>query len=263
MNVYFDNAASTRVRDESIEVMSRVMREDFGNPSSMHALGRRAKNELEGARKSIASALGAKSENIYFTSGGTEANNWAILGVVDGLARKGRHIITSVTEHSAVMAPMKKLESMGWDVTYLMPDSSGHIPVQDFSAALRDDTVFTSILLVHNETGVVNPIGEYAGEIKRRGLSTVMHTDAIQAFCKIPPPRMCCRLPSFAQSSLRTKHPSPSLKYVPRKLSGGLRLAVRSRQPFAKTPPPFCRFYIIRRDAQSPRAFCYLARSSF
>ena len=186
MNVYFDNAASTKVRDEAIESMLRVMRENFGNPSSMHICGRQAKAELEGARTSIADILEANPDNIYFTSGGTEANNWAIFGAANTLFRKGKHIITSSIEHSAVLDPINRLKSNGWEVTFLQPDSSGRIPAEAFSEALRGDTVFASIMLVNNETGAVNPIRDYFIEIKRRGLGTVLHTDAIQGFNKIP-----------------------------------------------------------------------------
>jgi len=216
MNVYFDNAASTKVRDEAIEAMVSAMKDGFGNPSSMHSYGRFARDKLEEARGNLADAIGAKAECIYFTSGGTEANNWAIFGVADLLLRKGRkpsvgnklasgnnstvgnnpsagnkqpsgkHIITSAIEHSAVLDPIKKLENSGFEVTYLMPDSSGHISAEAFSGALRDDTVFASIMLVNNETGAINPVGEYSGEIKRRGLGTILHTDAIQGLNKIP-----------------------------------------------------------------------------
>jgi cysteine desulfurase len=186
MNVYFDNAASTKVRDEAVQVMLRTMSEEYGNPSSMHRYGRRASAELENARKNIADALGTEPKNLYFTSGGTEANNWAVLGVTENLFRKGRHIITSAIEHSAVTAPIKKPESSGWDVTYLLPDNKGRITTEVFSAALRDDTVFASIMLVNNETGAINPIDEYSSEIKRRSLNTILHTDAVQGLCKIP-----------------------------------------------------------------------------
>jgi len=186
MNVYFDNAASTKVRDEAIEAMLLVLKERFGNPSSMHNYGRLAKAELETARKNVAGALGASPVNVYFTSGGTEANNWAILCTADSLIRKGKHIITSAIEHSAVMDPIKKLEGYGWDVTYLQPDPSGRITADSFTSALREDTVFASIMLVNNETGSVNPVGEYADEVKRRGLDTILHTDAVQGLCKIP-----------------------------------------------------------------------------
>ena len=190
--IYLDNAASTRVRDEAIDAMVCVMRDSYGNPSSMHSYGRLARTELDGARESVARAIGAKSENVYFTSGGTEANNWAVLGTADFLMRKnkemrsGGHIITSAIEHSAVLDPIKKLEGKGWEVTYLLPGSSGHISADAFSNALRDDTAIASIMLVNNETGAVNPVGDYSKEIKKRGLSTVLHTDAIQGLCKIP-----------------------------------------------------------------------------
>jgi len=204
MNVYFDNAASTKVRDEAVDAMVSVMTEKFGNPSSIHTCGRLARDELNTARESLAYALGTKANNIYFTSGGTEANNWAIFSSTDAFIRRskgslsakdsppgkgslpGKHIITSAIEHSAVMDPIKKLESKGFEVTYLMPDTAGRIPARDFAAALRDDTVFASIMLVNNEMGSVNPVGEYSSEIKKRGLDTVLHTDAIQGLCKIP-----------------------------------------------------------------------------
>jgi len=186
MNIYFDNAATTAVREEAIEAMLRCMREEYGNPSSIHRAGRRAAGELAAARENVAGALGAKAENIFFTSGGTESCNWAVFGACEKNGRKGRHIIISAIEHSAVTDPVKKLESSGWEVTYLDPDGFGRIPADAFAAALRDDTVFASVMLVNNETGALNPVGDYAAEIKRRKLETVLHTDAVQGFCKIP-----------------------------------------------------------------------------
>jgi len=186
MNVYFDNAATTMVREEAADAMMRLMREDYGNPSSSHYMGRQAARNLAAARKSVADALGARAGDIYFTSGGTEADNWAVLGAAETLAHRGKHIITSAIEHDAVASPVKKLESKGWSVTYLMPDSAGRITAEAFAAALREDTVFASVMLVNNETGAVNPVGGYADEIKRRGLGTVLHTDAVQGLCKIP-----------------------------------------------------------------------------
>jgi len=186
MNVYFDNAASTIVRKEAIETMNRVMRENYGNPSSMHFMGRRAAEELAEARKKVADSLGTRPEDIYFTSGGTESDNWAILGCAQATGRKGKHIITSAIEHDAVNEPIKKLKNMGWEVSYLLPDSSGRISSESFAAALCDETAFASIMLVNNETGAVNPMSDFSREIKRRGLRTVLHTDAVQGFCKIP-----------------------------------------------------------------------------
>ncbi|MCL2391493.1 MAG: cysteine desulfurase [Oscillospiraceae bacterium] len=184
MNVYFDNAASTLVRDEAIDIMVEVMRKQYGNPSSTHHMGRQAAGLLETSRKNIAGALNADSEHIYFTSGGTEANNWAVLGAAEAQARKGRHIITSTIEHDAVMDSVKKLERLGWETTYLMPDKKGRISFGSFADALREDTALASIMLVNNETGAVNPVNEYAQEIKRRKFKTLLHTDAVQAFCK-------------------------------------------------------------------------------
>jgi len=184
--IYFDNAATTMVREEAIETMVKVMREKYGNPSSVHFMGRNANGELIAARGKVAASLGVRPEDVYFTSGGTEADNWAVLGSAEILSRKGKHIITSATEHDAIIESVKKLEHMGWEVSYIMPDSSGHITAGSFAEALREDTVFASIMLVNNETGAVNPISEYSREIRRRGLSTVLHTDAVQGFCKIP-----------------------------------------------------------------------------
>ena len=186
MNVYFDNAATTAVREEVIEKMVSVMRTDFGNPSSSHFLGRSAANELAVARKNIANALRAKPDEIYFTSGGTEANNWAIQCSAKMLARRGKHIITSSIEHDAVAEPIKMLEQNGWEITTLKTNNMGFIGSDAFADALREDTVLASIMHVNNETGAINPIEDYSREIKRRKLGTLLHTDGVQSFCKLP-----------------------------------------------------------------------------
>jgi cysteine desulfurase len=186
ITVYFDNASTTRARDEVIGAMVAVLRDDYGNPSSSHALGRRAKAALDLARKNIAGALGAGAEEIFFTSGGTEADNWAVFSAAELSARRGRHIITTLIEHDAVKKPAELLMSRGYDVTWLRPDKQGRISLEDFAAALREDTVLCSVMLVNNETGAVNPIPELAREIKRRGLMTLLHTDAVQGFMKVP-----------------------------------------------------------------------------
>ena len=186
MDVYFDNAATTVVSEEVSAEMQRVMREEYGNPSSAHYMGRRAADELEKARGSVAAALGAGPDEVFFTSGGTEADNWAILGAAEIFKHRRGHIITSAVEHDAVIEPVKKLKAAGWEITCLLPDSSGRIPAEAFAAALRDDTVFASVMLVNNETGAVNPVNEYAKEVQRRRLPVVIHTDAVQGFCKTP-----------------------------------------------------------------------------
>jgi cysteine desulfurase len=186
MTVYFDNASTTRVFDEAIDAMARVMREEYGNPSSSHALGRRAKAALDLARKNVAGALGADPEEVFFTSGGTEADNWAILGGAELLSRRGRHIVTALSEHDAVRKPVALLESRGYSVTWLRPDKTGRIPAEDFAAAVREDTVLASVMLINNETGTVNPVGEMAQALKRRNPQALFHTDAVQGFMKGP-----------------------------------------------------------------------------
>ncbi len=185
MNVYFDNAATTCVRSEAAEIMLKVMTEDFGNPSSTHSMGRKAKTILETARKNIADAIGASPAEIYFTSGGTESDNWAILGVCEKQWRKGKHIIISGYEHDAINSPVKKLEDQGWEITRIIPDSDGHITAEAVSEAVRKDTVLVSVMLVNNETGAVNPIAKIAKAVKAKS-DAIVHTDAVQAFCKMP-----------------------------------------------------------------------------
>ena len=185
-NIYFDNAASTKVRGSAVGAMLRVMETVYGNPSSSHTMGRMAAAELAAARDKVAGALGAQSEEIFFTSGGTESGNWAVFGVAEAMAHKGRHIVTTAIEHDAIMEPVKKLISNGWEATLVKPNSNGRIPVEDVAAALREDTVFVSVMLVNNETGAVNPLNEIAGEVRRLSPGAVLHTDAVQGFCKVP-----------------------------------------------------------------------------
>lgn len=166
--------------------MTDVMRSDYGNPSSPHAMGRRAKAILDDARKTVAGALGASPDELFFTSGGTESDNWAITGAAEALLRRGRHIITTAIEHDAVRRPMEALTRRGYELTVLEPDASGRVTAEAFAAALRDDTVFASVMLVNNETGALNPIPEMTREIKRRGLPALFHTDAVQGFMKVP-----------------------------------------------------------------------------
>jgi cysteine desulfurase len=186
MNVYFDNAATTRVRHEAAERMCRVMEECYGNPSSTHEMGRQAKKELDLAREQVAGAIGAKPEDVYFTSGGSEADNWAIAGLEKLTFRRGKHVITTAVEHDAVRRPMERLADQGWEITWLKPDGDGRIAAEDFENALRPDTVFASVMLVNNETGAVNPVGEMAAAIRRRKTGTILHTDAVQGLCKVP-----------------------------------------------------------------------------
>lgn len=186
MKVYLDNAATTRVCPEAAEAAIRVMTENFGNPSSTHGPGRAAREELKKARQSIAKSIGALPEEIYFTSGGTEADNWAILCGAQLMRHKGKHVITSETEHDAVIKSAEALEMQGYEVTRLKPRADGAVHTEELAAALRRDTVLVSLMLVNNETGAVQDIAAFAKAIKAAGSPALLHCDAIQGYCKIP-----------------------------------------------------------------------------
>ena len=186
MNVYFDNAATTQVCPEAAAAVLQTMTEDYGNPSSAHAPGRRAKSLLETSRRQVADALRVRPEELIFTSGGTEADNWAVLSGIRLMRHKGGHIITTATEHDAVRRCMDLLEAQGFSITSLKADRSGRVSLEAFESALRTDTILASVMLVNNETGAVNPVAELAGLLHRQNSAALFHTDAVQAFCKIP-----------------------------------------------------------------------------
>ena len=182
---YFDHAATTPVLPAAADAAYRVMTEDFGNPSSLHALGREAAKEVEGHRAAVAKALGCQPGELYFTSCGTEGDNWAVrLGAHLGRHR-GKHIITTAVEHAAVLEPCRYLEQQGCEVTYLVPDHTGRVPAEAVEEALREDTVLVSMMLVNNETGAVQPVGEVARLLKRKKSAALLHTDAVQGFLKL------------------------------------------------------------------------------
>lgn len=186
MKVYLDNSATTKVCKEAAEAVMQIMTEDFGNPSSTHKLGRDAKAHLDDARKNIADAIGAAPDEIFFTSGGTEADNWALFEAAELMHHQGKHIITTAVEHDAILKSAARLEKMGYEISYIGTDSAGRMDMEKFKAALRDDTVLVSAMLVNNETGAINDIAAIAREIKLRKSIALLHTDAVQGFCKIP-----------------------------------------------------------------------------
>lgn len=186
MQVYFDNAATTRVCPEAAEAVMRALTETYGNPSSGYFLGRTAAKELREARESVAKAVGCAADEIYFTSGGTESDNWALRGAAHLMRHRGRHVITSASEHDAIRKTAARLESEGWEVTYLKPDKRGIITPEAVSAALRDDTVLVSVMLVNNEVGSVNPLDKISAAVRAAGSQALVHTDAVQALLKIP-----------------------------------------------------------------------------
>ena len=178
--VYADNAATTRVSDEVLEAMLPYFTEQYGNASSIYALGRNARKAVELSREKIASAIGALLSEIYFTSGGSESDNWAIRGVCEKLAPKGKkHIITSVFEHHAVLHTCQALEKKGFEVTYIPVDEKGLINPEDIKKAMRDDTALVTIMFANNEIGTIQPIKEIADICREH--KVLFHTDAVQA----------------------------------------------------------------------------------
>ncbi len=178
--VYADNAATTRVSDEVLEAMLPYFTEQYGNASSIYALGRNARKVVELSREKIASAIGALPSEIYFTSGGSESDNWAIRGVCEKLAPKGKkHIITSVFEHHAVLHTCQALEKKGFEVTYIPVDEKGLINPDDIKKAMRDDTALVTIMFANNEIGTIQPIKEIADICHEH--KVLFHTDAVQA----------------------------------------------------------------------------------
>lgn len=186
METYLDNASTTRVCPEAARAALAAMTEDYGNPSSTHALGRKARALLEEARKTVAGAIGAPADTLYFTSGGTEGDNWALLGAAESRARRGKHIISSAAEHDAVLKTLEVLEKRGFEVTRLSPEPNGSVSPQAVEKALRPDTILVSLMLVNNETGAVTDVGAVSKFLKNAGSDALLHTDAVQAFLKIP-----------------------------------------------------------------------------
>ena len=186
MEIYLDNAATTRVCPEAAELAYKVMTEDYGNPGSTHAKGRAARAALDAARKKTAALMGCSEKELVFTSGGTESDNMAIRGAAALLSRKGKHVISSAAEHDAVRRPLEQLQKEGFAVTVLSPDASGAVSPAAVRAALRPDTVLVSLMLVNNETGAVTDLAGVSRAIRESGAPALLHTDAVQGFGKIP-----------------------------------------------------------------------------
>lgn len=186
MAIYLDHAATTRVCPAAATAALHVMTEAYGNPSSRHRLGADAAAALAEHRSQIAQALSCQAEELFFTSGGTEADNWAVSIATQRNRRVGRHIITTAVEHSAVLEPIRALEQQGYEVTYLLPDKTGHISISQLKDALREDTILVSMMLVNNETGCIFPVREASELLRTQQSKALLHTDAVQAFLKIP-----------------------------------------------------------------------------
>lgn len=179
-HIYLDHASTTPVRPDVVEAMTPYLTEHFGNPSSIYPLGQEASDAVAAARETLAGIIGATPREIFFTSGGTESDNWALKGFARANAAKGRHIITSAIEHHAVLHTCEALEREGFEVTYLPVDEHGLVSVEEFKAAMRPDTILASIMFANNEIGTIEPIGALAAIAHEHGVS--FHTDAVQAF---------------------------------------------------------------------------------
>ena len=184
--IYLDNSATTKPCPAAVEAMTRVLTQNWGNPSALYHFGMEAAKELRQARKAVAAALGAEEDRVFFTSGGTEADNWAIFSTVERLQKRGRHILTTAVEHHAVLHPMEKLQAQGFDLTFLKPDATGAVPLEEFTAALRPDTILVSVMMVNNESGAVMPIAEMIRATRRKSPLALFHIDAVQGLGKVP-----------------------------------------------------------------------------
>ena len=227
--IYLDNSATTKPCREAVEAMNLAMTENWGNPSALYGFGIDTAHMLRDARHKVAAALGAEPDRVFFTSGGTEADNWAIFSTAKRFGKKNKHIITTAIEHHAILNCMKELESQGFEVTYLQPDETGTVTLAALREALRPDTILVSIMMVNNEVGSVMPIAQMAKLTKRICPNAIFHTDAVQGFLKIPFAAKTLGADLISISSHKVHGPkgcgalyiSPRLKSFPAMLLGG------------------------------------------
>ena len=184
--IYLDNSATTKPCAEAVEAVAGALTRDWGNPSALYDFGISAARQLRAARHAVAAAMGAEPDRVFFTSCGTEADNWAVYGTAKRFGKRGKHIVTTAMEHHAILNCMKDLEAQGFEVTYLQPDALGNISADALKAALRKDTILVSVMMVNNEAGSVMPIAQMAKLTHRLCPDAIFHTDAVQGFLKIP-----------------------------------------------------------------------------
>ena len=227
--IYLDNSATTKPCAAAIEAMTLALTQGWANPSALYDFGIDAARELRSARSSVAAALGAEPDRVFFTSGGTEADNWAIMGAAKRFGKKNKHIVTTAIEHHAVLNTMKELESQGYEVTYLQPNGLGQISLTDLKDALRRDTFLVSVMMVNNEVGSVMPISQMAKLTHKLCPNALFHTDAVQGFMKVPFQAKSLGADLISISSHKVHGPkgsgalyiSPRLKSFPPLLMGG------------------------------------------
>jgi len=227
--IYLDNSATTKPCQEAVEAMTRAMTENWGNPSALYGFGIDTARLLRDARHKVAAALVAEPDRVFFTSGGTEADNWAIFSTAKRFGKKNKHIITTAIEHHAILHCMKELEAQGFEVTYLQPDATGTVSLAALRDALRPDTILVSVMMVNNEVGSVMPISQMAKLTKRICPNAIFHTDAVQGFLKVPFSAKTLGADLISISSHKVHGPkgcgalyiSPRLKSFPALLQGG------------------------------------------
>ena len=227
--IYLDNSATTKPCYEALEATTKALTEGWANPSALYGFGFDAAKALRNARSAVAAAMGAEPDRVFFTSGGTEADNWAIFGSAKRFGKKNKHIITTAIEHHAVLNCVKELEAQGFDVTYLQPDSEGRITLDTLKAALRKDTFLVSVMMVNNEVGSVMPIAQMAKLTHKLCPDAIFHTDAVQGFLKVPFAAKTLGADLITVSSHKVHGPkgagalyiSPRLKSFPALLIGG------------------------------------------
>lgn len=227
--IYLDNSATTKPCPEAVQAMTDALVQNWGNPSALYEFGIESSALLRGARRKVAAAMGAEPDRVFFTSGGTEADNWAIFSTAKRYGKKNKHIITTAIEHHAVLRCMNELEHQGYEITYLQPDNLGNISLDSLNAALRKDTFLVSIMMVNNETGSVMPISKMAKLTHKVCPDAIFHTDAVQGFLKIPFSAKTLGADLISVSSHKIHGPkgagalyiSPKLKSFPAFLLGG------------------------------------------
>lgn len=244
---YLDNSATTRVLPEAARKAAEVMVEEYGNPSSLHTRGFRARQELEASRETVAARLGAKPEELYFTSGGTEGNNLALFGAALAKKRQGNRIVTALAEHDSVLGTVGELEKQGFEVVRLRPDSEGHLSEEQLFDAVNEKTILVSMMLVNNETGAVFPVSAAARAIRRKKAPALLHTDAVQAFGKLEfsPAKLGADLCTVSAHKVHgpkgvgALYVSKSARILPHTFGGGQEKGLR---PGTESVPLICAF---------------------
>ena len=227
--IYLDNSATTKPCPEAVEAVTKALTETWGNPSALYNFGIDTARLLRTARQQVAAAMGAEPDRVFFTSGGTEADNWAIFSTARRYGKKNKHIVTTAIEHHAILNCMKELEAQGFEVTYLQPDNLGRITLDTLKAALRKDTFLVSVMMVNNEVGSVMPIEKMAKLTHKLCPDAIFHTDAVQGFLKVPFSAKQLGADLISVSSHKVHGPkgvgalyiSPRLKSFPALLVGG------------------------------------------